>query len=110
MNITDKEVSTIVPLGHREAMTLAGAEYDRFIFAVEALAPDDWGRQTDNDEWDVKATVAHVLGMMDMNARVTEMIHQQRGARRASKRTQKPRIDELTALQVDSTCTGPWPS
>ncbi len=88
MNITAKEVSTIPSLGHREAMTLAGAEYDRFISAVEALAPEDWSRQTDNDQWDVKAMVAHVRGMMDMNARVAEMFRQQRAAGRASKRNQ----------------------
>ncbi len=36
-----------------------------------------------------------------MNARVAEMIRQQRAAGRASKRNQTLRIDELTALQVD---------
>ncbi len=63
MNVTARDVSTIPPLGHREAMTLDGAEYDRFISAVEALAPEDWSRQTDNDQWDVKAMVGHVRGM-----------------------------------------------
>lgn len=59
MNITAKEVSTIPQLGHRQAMALAAAEYDRFVAAVDALAADDWDRPTDNDQWDVKAMVAH---------------------------------------------------
>ena len=101
MNITAKEVATIPQLGHREAMALAAAEYDRFVTAVHALAADDWDRPTDNDLWDVKAMVAHVLGMMEMNAAVSEMVRQQRAAAKASKRNHTAMIDELTALQVD---------
>ena len=101
MNITAKEVATIPALGHREAMALAAAEYDRFAAAVDALTADDWGRPTDNDLWDVKAMVAHVLGMMEMNASVREMVRQQRAAAKSSKRNRTAMIDELTALQVD---------
>ncbi len=101
MNITAKEVSTIPHLGHGEAMGLAAAEYDRFVAAVDALAADEWDRPTDNDLWDVKALVCHVLGMMEMNASVRETIRQQRAAAQASKRNGTAQIDELTALQVD---------
>ena len=87
MNITAKEVATIPQLRHREAMALAAAEYDRFVAAVDALAADEWDRPTDNDLWDVKAMVAHVLGMMEMNAGIIEMIRQQRAAARASSAT-----------------------
>lgn len=82
-------------------MRLAAAEYDRFVAAVDALAPDDWARPTDNHLWDVKAMVGHVLGMMEMNASVIETVRQQRAAARASKRNGTAPIDELTALQVD---------
>lgn len=101
MNITAKDVATIPQLGHREAMALAAAEYDRFIAAVDALAAEDWGRPTANDLWDIKAMVAHVLGMMEMNASVLETVRQQAAAAKASKRNGTPPIDELTALQVD---------
>jgi uncharacterized protein (TIGR03083 family) len=101
MNSTAKAAPTIPQLGHREAMVLAAAEYDRFVAAVDELAADDWDRPTDNDLWDVKALVAHVLGMMEMNASVREMVRQQRAAAKASKRNGTAPIDELTALQVD---------
>ncbi|MDQ3573457.1 MAG: maleylpyruvate isomerase family mycothiol-dependent enzyme [Actinomycetota bacterium] len=101
MKITAKDVATIPQLGHREAMALAAAEYDRFVAAVDALTADEWDRPTDNDLWDVKAMVAHVLGMMEMNAGVREMVRQQRAAAKSSKRNRTAMIDELTALQVD---------
>ena len=101
MNITAKQIATIPPLRHREAMRMAAVEYDRFAAAVDALAADDWARPTDNELWDVKAMVAHVLGMMDMNASIIETVRQQRAAAKASKRNGTAPIDELTALQVD---------
>lgn len=100
MTMTAREVSAIRPLERREAIALAGTEYDRFVTAVEALAQEDWSRPTDNDLWDVKTLVAHVLGMMEMSASVREAIRQQKAATGASRRSGKPLIDELTAVQA----------
>ncbi|HTJ76751.1 MAG TPA: maleylpyruvate isomerase family mycothiol-dependent enzyme [Acidimicrobiales bacterium] len=100
MTTTAQDVSTIPPLGRDEAMALAATAYQRFADAIDALAPGDWDRPTDNEEWVVRALVAHVLGMMEMNATVRETVRQQLAATRASKRSGKPLIDELTALQV----------
>ena len=101
MSMTAQEVSGIRPLPRSEAMALAGTEYDRFVSVVDGLGEDDWSRPTDNDRWDVKALVAHVLGMMEMSATVRENVRQQRAAGAAAKRSDRPYIDELTALQVD---------
>ena len=100
MTTTAQDVSAIPALGRAEAVALAATAYERFAEAVDGLSPGDWVRPTDNELWDVRATVAHVLGMMEMNASVREMIRQQRAAKSAAKRSGKPVIDELTALQV----------
>lgn len=100
MNTTAHDVSTVGRLPRREALALAATEYDRFVAAVDALPADAWALPTDNDLWTVKDVVAHVLGMMEMNASVREMARQQRAATGASKRDGTAMIDELTALQV----------
>jgi uncharacterized protein (TIGR03083 family) len=100
MSTTANDVSTTGRLPRGDAMALAATEYDRFVAAVDGLTPDDWSRPTDNDLWTVKDVVAHVLGMMEMNAAVREMVRQQRAANAASKRNGTALIDELTALQV----------
>jgi uncharacterized protein (TIGR03083 family) len=87
-------------MNHTEAMQLAATEYDRFIAVVDRLGPDDWSKRTDNELWDVKALVAHVLGMMDMNASIRESMRQQRTAGKAAKRNGTFQVDELTGLQV----------
>ena len=100
MTMTATSITEIPPLRHREAMARAATEYDRFVAAVERLQPDDWSRQTDNDQWDVKAVVAHVLGMMKMNASIREMARQRSISGKAAKQSGAFPIDELTGLQV----------
>jgi uncharacterized protein (TIGR03083 family) len=82
-------------------MELAATEYDRFLAAVDALSPEDWARQTDNDLWDVRAMLAHVLGAMESNASVIEALRQQRAAGAEAKATGAYPVDALSALQVD---------
>ena len=87
-------------MNHTEAMQLAATEYDRFVAVVDRLTADDWSKPTDNELWDVKALVSHVLGMMDMNASIRESMRQQRTAGKAAKRNGTYPINELTGLQV----------
>jgi uncharacterized protein (TIGR03083 family) len=93
---TAAAVDTIPPIRHREAMQLAAVENDRFVDAVRALPPGTWTAQTDNDEWDVRSMVAHVLGAMEANASMRENLHQLRCARRFD----GPLVDGLSAVQV----------
>jgi uncharacterized protein (TIGR03083 family) len=97
---TASDARTIPPLRHREAMQLAATEYDRLLAAVDALGQGDWHRPTVNTEWDVKAMLDHVLGMMEMNASMREQRRQVGASTKAAKASGKPGIDELTALQV----------
>ena len=87
-------------MNHHEAMDLAATEYDRFVAAVAELDDADFARQTDNELWDVKSLIAHVLGMMDMNASIRESMRQQRTAGKAAKQNGTWPINELTGLQV----------
>jgi uncharacterized protein (TIGR03083 family) len=81
-------------------MALAATEYDRFVAAVVGLRPDDWSRPTDNDLWDVKAMLGHVLGAMESNASVREAIRQQTAAAKAAKATGVNPVDATSDLQV----------
>jgi len=56
-------VEAIPTLDHDEAMGLAEAEWDRVLAVVDALATEDWSRQTECPGWDVRAMLAHMLGM-----------------------------------------------
>lgn len=101
---TPTAVSDIDPIGHREAMALAAAEYERFGTLLRALEPVDWSAATDCPAWDVRAMVAHVVGAMAANASMRENLRQLRRARSGD----GPLVDELSALQVaDRADAGP---
>ena len=70
------------PLGHRQAMLLAAAEFDRMAALLTALAPGDWARQTACEFWDVRALASHVLGMAEAQASFRQFA--QTSGRRAS--------------------------
>jgi uncharacterized protein (TIGR03083 family) len=82
-------------LGRGTAYRLAATEYARTLDAWRGLDPDDWARPTPCPVWDVRAMVAHTLGMTEMTTSVRRMAHQQRAAARDG-----GGIDALTALQV----------
>lgn len=85
-------------IDRRLAAVLGAAENARFVELVRSLDADDWGRPTDCPAWDVRAMVAHVLGMMEFPASKREFVHQQwAGARAAGGR---PAIDGMTEVQV----------
>jgi uncharacterized protein (TIGR03083 family) len=97
---TTTDVGTIEPIGHDEAIRLAAAEYGRFADLLRQFAPDDWGKPTDCDRWDVRAVVLHVLGAMDANASVREMVHQQRRGMAVGKEIAGSALDGANEVQI----------
>jgi uncharacterized protein (TIGR03083 family) len=91
------DVATIPKLGHREAMQLAADEFACTLELLHQLRPDDWQRRTVCDQWDVRAMVAHMLGMAEAQASFRQFLHD---FRTASKRSSGAMIDALTATQV----------
>src|SRR6266536_2141047 len=90
-------VQDIPPLSRAEAMDLAAAEYGRFMDLLRSLAPDEWQRQTECEDWDVRAMASHFLAEAESHASVRETAHQMRAYRKAKS---GPMIDAMTALQV----------
>jgi uncharacterized protein (TIGR03083 family) len=91
----------VASIDHLSAMQLAATEYARGAELLARLEPAHWCAPTLNTGWDVRATVGHTVGMMEMAGSMPAMIRQQRAALRAARRSGAPvSIDELTALQV----------
>jgi uncharacterized protein (TIGR03083 family) len=82
------------------AMRLAATEYERLADLFAALTADEWRRPTECTGWDVRAVAGHCLGMARMVTSRRETARQLARAERAAKRSGRPSIDELTALQV----------
>jgi uncharacterized protein (TIGR03083 family) len=101
MHLTGKatmlDVTAAPPVGHREAMALAETEFTRILHVLRALDPHEWQRPTVCREWDVRAMVAHVVGMAEAQASFRQFAHDYRAA---SKRSGGPMIDAMTATQV----------
>jgi uncharacterized protein (TIGR03083 family) len=100
MNRTTVDIGHIPPLHHDEAMDLADAEYDLLLAAVDRLGEADWERPTDCVDWNVRAMLGHVLGMLEMQADPEERMRQIKAAAAAAERTGGLRLDAMTALQV----------
>jgi uncharacterized protein (TIGR03083 family) len=93
-------VEAIPALGHDEAMHLAEAEYDRLLAVVDELRDQDWSRQTDCTDWDVKALLGHVLGALELQADPNERTRQLSAAAATAAQSGCLRLDAMTALQV----------
>lgn len=93
-------VQAIPAIGHDEAMRLAEAEYDRVLALVDELHDDDWSRQTDCTEWDVKAMLGHMLGHLELQADADERMRLVSTAAGIAKQAGGLRLDAMTALQV----------
>ena len=91
----DQEVTA--PLRHGEAMDLAETELVRMVDQLEGLSPEDWGRPTVCELWDVRALASHVLGMAEAQASFRQFAHDYRAA---GKRASGKMIDAMTATQV----------
>jgi uncharacterized protein (TIGR03083 family) len=90
-------VGSMPPLGHCEAMGLAEVEFARMLDLLGTLDDDEWRRPTACQLWDVRALVAHVVGMTEAQASIRQFAHDYRAARR---RTDGAMIDAMTAAQV----------
>ncbi|HWC39593.1 MAG TPA: maleylpyruvate isomerase family mycothiol-dependent enzyme [Acidimicrobiales bacterium] len=97
MTTTITDVATIPTLGHDEAMVLAEAEFARTLDLLQQLGAEEWRRPTVCRQWDVRAMVAHVVGMAEAQASFRQFAHDYRAA---SKRSGGPMIDAMTAAQV----------
>jgi uncharacterized protein (TIGR03083 family) len=97
---TATDVTAIEPIGHDEAIRLADAEYRRFLDLLRGLGPDDWGKPTDCDRWDVRAVALHVLGAMESNASLRELVHQQVRGARVGKEIAGSSLDGVNELQI----------
>jgi uncharacterized protein (TIGR03083 family) len=93
-------VETIPQIGHDEAMNLAAAEYDRMLTLTDSLTADDWSRPTDCSEWDVRAMLGHILGMVELQSDVEERMRQVKTAAGLAEQNGTIRLNEMTGLQV----------
>jgi uncharacterized protein (TIGR03083 family) len=93
-------VEAIPALEHEEAMRLAAAEYDRLLAVAADLRDDEWSQQTDCPDWDVRALLGHVLGMLELQADPGERMRQVTTASEIAAQTGGLRLDAMTALQV----------
>jgi uncharacterized protein (TIGR03083 family) len=100
MITTTTAVEAIPILGHDEAMRLAEAEYDRLLTVIDDLREDDWSRHTDCTDWDVRALLGHVLGMLELQSDAEERMRQIKTATGIAAQTGRLRLDAMTALQV----------
>jgi uncharacterized protein (TIGR03083 family) len=91
------DTALVAPLGHGDAMGLAETEFGRIVAQLSHLSPEDWGRRTVCELWDVRALATHVLGMAEAQASFRQFVHDFRAA---SKRAGGKMIDAMTATQV----------
>lgn len=79
-------------------MAAAAEEYRRLDTLLRSLSAEDWSRQTDCPEWDVRAMVAHLVGAAASNASVRELVRQARAARRVDR--DGDFVDKVNEVQV----------
>lgn len=84
-NPTIIAVADIDPIGHDEAMSLATVENDRMTALLCDLRGDDWQQPTDCTRWNTTQLAAHVVGAVQGQASLRELVHQLRRARRLSR-------------------------
>lgn len=79
-------------------MAAAAEEYRRLDTLLRSLSAEDWSRQTDCPEWDVRAMVAHLVGAAASNASVRELVRQAKAARRVDR--DGDFVDKVNEVQV----------
>ncbi len=94
------DVTTLSALGHDEGLDLFAGELARNLDLMRSLSPDDWGRQTECPDWDVRQMYLHVLGACESGASTREFLHQMRTARTYQRRNGGPMEAALSATQV----------
>jgi len=98
--MTTTDVSTIAPIEHREAMSLQAAELDRALTLLKTLDADQWAKQTNCPDWDVRRMWLHVLGACEAGASMRENMHQMRVARQRRKGLDVSLEAGLSGVQV----------
>jgi uncharacterized protein (TIGR03083 family) len=98
--VTETDITTIEPIGHREAMQLQATELDRAITFLRSLGDEDWSAQTVCPDWDVRQMWLHVLGASEAGASMRENVHQMRAARTRRKDLGVSLEAGLSAVQV----------
>jgi hypothetical protein len=91
------DAAVAAPIGHREAMQLAEAEFAEMVAQLRSLSADDWNRPTVCELWDVRTMACHVLATAESQASFRQFAHDFRAA---GKRTVGKMIDAMTATQV----------
>jgi uncharacterized protein (TIGR03083 family) len=97
MTTLSTPLAAIPRIDHHEAMTLAETEFARMVDLLRQLDQSEWQRRTVCELWDVRAMVAHVLGMAEAQASLRQFAHDFRAA---TARDGGAMIDALTATQV----------
>ena len=100
MIVRSTAAEAIPAIGHDEAMRLAAVECERLLAVADGLQQEEWQRQTDCPDWNVKEILAHVLGMLKLQSDGHERMRQFKIATLAAEQTGSLRIDAMTALQV----------
>ena len=92
----------IPPLTHREAMSMAKLEFERFLTLVTSFSEDDWEKPTVCTMWNVRQLVAHVTGACASYAHWSEF------KRQSNPKIQRPYraqglsfLDSMNQIQVD---------
>jgi uncharacterized protein (TIGR03083 family) len=98
--MTGIDVTTIAPIGHREAMQLQATEFDRAVALLRSLDSEDWSVRTVCPDWDVRQMWLHVLGASEAGASMRENAHQMRAARTRRKDLGVSLEAGLSAVQV----------
>lgn len=100
MTTTTTDVTTIVPLAHREAMRLQAHELERTLALLRSLDQASWAAATDCPAWDIRGMYQHVLGACEAGASMPENIRQIGRARAYRKQHGGPLEAALSAVQV----------
>ena len=100
MIVRSTAAEAIPAIRHDEAMRLAAVECERLLAVADRLQEEEWLRQTDCPDWNVKEILAHVLGMLELQSDGDERMRQFKIATVAAEQTGSLRIDAMTALQV----------
>jgi uncharacterized protein (TIGR03083 family) len=95
------DVADIPQLTHDEAMRLYARELRRGLDLISTLGPEDWTRQTDCPDWDVRELYLHVVGAMESGASRRELAHQFRVALLRRRTTGESLEAALSATQVE---------
>ena len=82
------------------AASLAATEYERLADLLDELTAEEWRRPTECPGWDVRAVAGHCVGMAQMATGLRAAVSQQARASMAARRSGRPMVDEMTALQV----------